>query len=80
MAQLLACATRCGYQVGGILVTEESEGLVSLAELYRAVGCQIFALRVAFQKIAAGEKGLGAIVIARAEMNLGKPKSILVIS
>ena len=80
MAQLLAHAAGRRHQVNGVLVTENGQRFIELARLYGAVGGEIATLGVAFDEGAAGEQGLGASVVAGAEVSLGQPESVLVVS
>jgi hypothetical protein len=83
MAQLVTGAASGGGgggEVDGVLVAEQAQGVVELAELDGAVGGQVAALGVAVGEGAAGEQGLGAVVVARGEVDLGEPEGVLVVA
>jgi len=80
MAQLGAGAGRGGDEVDRILVAEGAQGVVYLALLEQAVSSQVAALRGAVGEVAAGEQGVGALVVARRELDLGQPESVLIVA
>jgi hypothetical protein len=79
MAQLLPRAARRRDKVGGVLVAENLQRLVRLAQLDRAVRGEVAARRVAVGEVAAGEQRLRAIVVAVAEVGLREPECVGVV-
>jgi hypothetical protein len=65
--------------MGRVLIAEDVEGVVGLAQLDRAVRRQIAARRAAVREVPAREQRLRAVVVARVEVGLSQPECILVI-